>query len=71
MKNFYATLLLCTFVFFTLATTKEYDLVIYGGTSAGITAAIQASRMGKTAVMIEPTQRIGGLTTGAWTDRYR
>ena len=64
MKNFYATLLLCTFVFFTLATTKEYDLVIYGGTSAGITAAIQASRMGKTAVMIEPTQRIGGLTTG-------
>jgi len=43
---------------------SEYDLVIYGGTSAGISAAIQASRMGKSVVLIEPTSRIGGLTTG-------
>jgi hypothetical protein len=43
---------------------NNYDLVIYGGTSAGISAAIQASRMGKTVVVIEPTNRIGGLTTG-------
>jgi len=50
---------------FTLSqTNKQYDLVIYGGTSAGISAAIQASRMGKTVVLIEPTNRIGGLTTG-------
>jgi predicted NAD/FAD-dependent oxidoreductase len=42
----------------------QYDLVIYGGTSAGIAAAIQASRMGKTALVIEPGSRIGGLTTG-------
>ncbi|MBW6500211.1 MAG: FAD-dependent oxidoreductase [Bacteroidales bacterium] len=42
----------------------EFDLVIYGGTSAGISAAIQASRMGKSVVLIEPTSRIGGLTTG-------
>ncbi|MCU0396094.1 MAG: FAD-dependent oxidoreductase [Chitinophagaceae bacterium] len=41
-----------------------YDLVIYGGTSAGIAAAIQAARMGKTAVIIEPSARLGGLTTG-------
>jgi predicted flavoprotein YhiN len=44
--------------------TKNYDLVIYGGTSAGVSAAIQASRMGKTVILIEPTNRIGGLTTG-------
>lgn len=50
---------------FTLSqTNKQYDLVIYGGTSAGISAAIQASRMGKTVILIEPTNRIGGLTTG-------
>ena len=42
----------------------EYDLVIYGGTSAGVSAAIQASRMGRSVVLIEPTSRIGGLTTG-------
>jgi len=45
-------------------TQKEYDIVIYGGTSAGIAAAIQASRMGKTVILIEPSSRIGGLTTG-------
>ncbi|WP_298652228.1 FAD-dependent oxidoreductase [uncultured Proteiniphilum sp.] len=43
---------------------KSYDVVIYGGTSAGISAAIQCSRMGKTVLLIEPTNRIGGLTTG-------
>lgn len=42
----------------------EYDIVIYGGTSAGIAAGIQGSRMGKSVVLIEPTSRIGGLTTG-------
>ena len=41
-----------------------HDLVIYGGTSAGIAAAVQATRMGKSVVLIEPTRRVGGLTTG-------
>jgi choline dehydrogenase-like flavoprotein len=44
--------------------TNEYDIVIYGGTSAGIAAAIQSSRMGKSVLVIEPSSRIGGLTTG-------
>lgn len=64
MKYLFAILFFISFVFFTFAKNKEYDLVIYGGTSAGITAAIQAASMGKTVVMIEPTRRIGGLTTG-------
>ena len=42
----------------------EYDLVIYGATPAGVAAAVQAKRMGLRAVLIEPTTRIGGLTTG-------
>ena len=37
---------------------------IYGGTSRGTTPAIQAAREGRTAVLIEPTQFLGGLTTG-------
>jgi hypothetical protein len=44
--------------------SKTFDLVIYGGTSAGVSAAIQASRMGKKVILIEPSKRIGGLTTG-------
>jgi hypothetical protein len=41
-----------------------YDIVVYGGTSGGVTAAIQAARMGRTVVLIEPTKFLGGLTTG-------
>ena len=40
------------------------DIVIYGGTSAGISAAIQAARLEKSVIIIEPTNRLGGLTTG-------
>jgi hypothetical protein len=44
---------------------KDYfDIVIYGGTSAGIVAGIQARAMGKSVVVFEPTDREGGLTTG-------
>jgi len=46
------------------AQTKKFDIVIYGGTSAGVAAAIQSSRMDKSVVLIEPTNRLGGLTTG-------
>ena len=43
---------------------NNFDIVIYGGTSAGISSAVQASRMGKKVVIIEPGNRLGGLTTG-------
>lgn len=41
----------------------EADVIIYGGTSSGVAAAIQVSRMGKTVIVIEPTDHLGGLTT--------
>jgi succinate dehydrogenase/fumarate reductase flavoprotein subunit len=44
--------------------SNNYDLVVYGGTSAGIAAAIQAKRMGKSVLLLEPGLVIGGLTTG-------
>ncbi len=43
---------------------NKFDIVVYGGTSAGVAAAIQSSRMGKSVALIEPTNRVGGLTTG-------
>ncbi|MEM9588308.1 MAG: FAD-dependent oxidoreductase, partial [Planctomycetota bacterium] len=46
------------------AENATYDVVVYGGTSAGIATAIQVKRMGGSVVVIEPTNRIGGLTTG-------
>ncbi len=46
------------------APTQTYDVVVYGGTSAGIAAAIQTTRLGKSVVLIEPGHWVGGLTTG-------
>ena len=46
------------------AEVVESDLVIFGATSGGVAAAVQASRLGKTAVVLEWTQHLGGLTTG-------
>ncbi|MBQ3289471.1 MAG: FAD-dependent oxidoreductase [Kiritimatiellae bacterium] len=40
------------------------DVVIYGSSPAAISAAIQAKRMGRSAVIVSPETRIGGLTTG-------
>ena len=42
----------------------EYDVVIYGGTSGGIIAAVQVEKMGKSVVLIEPSEHLGGLTSG-------
>jgi len=68
MKQFLKILLVPLLLFFFFpqikAQSKKYDIVIYGATSAGVAAALQASRMGKSVVLIEPTNRIGGLTTG-------
>lgn len=43
---------------------RSWDVVIYGATSAGIAAAIQVRRMGHSVIVLEPGNRIGGLTTG-------
>jgi len=54
-------------------TSEIYDIIVYGGTSAGVTAAVQASRMGKTVVIVCPDKHLGGLTSGGlgWTDSGR
>jgi hypothetical protein len=43
---------------------RSYDVVVYGGTSGGIAAAVQAAAMGKSVVLIEPGKHLGGLTSG-------
>jgi len=44
--------------------TREFDVVIYGGTAAGVITAVSAARMGLTVALIEPTRHIGGMVTG-------
>ncbi|MBN2314971.1 MAG: FAD-dependent oxidoreductase [Sedimentisphaerales bacterium] len=53
--------------------SKTYDVVIYGGASAAVAAAVQAKRMGKTVIIVCPERHLGGLTAGGlgWTDSGR
>ncbi|WP_395738832.1 FAD-dependent oxidoreductase [Prosthecobacter sp.] len=40
------------------------DVCIYGGTSGGVIAAVESARLGKKTVLIESTQRLGGMSSG-------
>jgi len=55
------------------AAEKTYDLVVYGGTSAAVTAAVQAKRMGRSVIVVSPDKHLGGLSSGGlgWTDTGR
>lgn len=50
--------------------TPVYDLVVYGGTSSGVIAAVQAKKDGLSVVLVCPETRVGGLSAGGlgWTD---
>ncbi|SEN16684.1 FAD dependent oxidoreductase [bacterium A37T11] len=40
---------------------KSYDVVIYGGGSAGFIAAIQTAKLHKSVALLEPTLHVGGI----------
>jgi hypothetical protein len=44
--------------------TASADIIIYGGMSAAVIAAVQAARMKKSVIVVSPDSRIGGLSTG-------
>lgn len=44
--------------------TYDADIVIYGGTSAAVTAAVQAKKMGKSVIVVSPDKHLGGLSAG-------
>jgi len=45
----------------------ECDVAVYGGTPAGVSAAIQAARMGRETVLLSFNRHVGGLTSGGLT----
>lgn len=54
---------LCLIPFLAAAETRhESDLCIYGGTSAGVVAAVQAAKMGKRVILAEPGKHLGGMS---------
>ena len=45
------------------AAPPEHDVVVYGGTSGGVIAAVQAAKSGKSVVLVSPTPHLGGLSS--------
>ena len=72
MKNYRASvkrflvLVLIQLVVCTTCIAEETttDVCVYGGTAAGVVTAVQVARMGKSVVLIEPGQHVGGMTSG-------
>lgn len=50
--------------------TIVVDICVYGASSAGVIAAVEASERGKSVVLLQPGKFVGGLTSGGlgWTD---
>ena len=45
-------------------TPLSADVIIYGATSAGVTAAISAARNGAKVILLEPSRHLGGMLSG-------
>ena len=64
------SLFACLFFSFLIACSapreeiNEADIIIYGGTSSAITAAVQAKKMGKSVIVVSPDIHLGGLSSG-------
>src|SRR5687767_828303 len=48
----------------------EVDVCVYGGTAAGVVAAVAAKQQGRSVLLVEPGRHLGGMTSGGlgWTD---
>jgi hypothetical protein len=55
---------------FAAGQTEAADVVVYGGTSGGVMAAVEAARLGRKTVLIEPGRHLGGMSSSGlgWTD---
>ncbi len=63
-------LLLCGLASSARAQEVRMDVVVYGATPAGIAAAIGAAKSGYSVILVEPSDRLGGMVTSglSWTD---
>ena len=48
----------------------QADVIVYGGTSAAVTTAVQLAKMQKSVILVSPDIHLGGLSSGGlgWTD---
>ena len=77
MTNFFRSIaavltLVCVGSVTAHADGKQYraDVVVYGDASGGVTAAVQAARMGKSVILVSQYGHLGGMTSSGlgWSD---
>lgn len=56
--------LLCSLVVTASCGNQDFDVCVYGGSASGVVAAYSAASLGQKVLVVEPSVRIGGLTTG-------
>ncbi len=60
MRTFIALLLAAA----SAAAQQNYDVVVYGGSAAGVMTAVSGARQGLKTVLLEPRDHVGGLVSG-------
>lgn len=53
--------LICSFLAAASSVTKDYDVLVYGSSPAGIAAAVTAGLQGMKVGLFEPLKMIGGM----------
>jgi len=64
MNSLQKILFLIAFPISVFAQKHSADVIIYGGSSAAVTAALQVKKMGKSVIIVSPDKHLGGLTAG-------
>ena len=70
MKFNLSVIIIAIFLFISCTTKQNQDnsysadVIIYGGTSAAITAAVEIVQSGKSVIVVSPDKHLGGLTSG-------
>ena len=63
---------ICLFIFLLSCTSTQKtgenlytaEVIVYGGTSAAVIAAVQVNKMGKSVILVSPDTHLGGLSSG-------
>lgn len=68
MKNFLVSIAVSVYSLSAVAapvpTKMTADVIIYGGTSAAVIAAVQVKKMGRSVIIVSPDTHLGGLSSG-------
>jgi hypothetical protein len=62
-----ALLCACSILFSFYTAETKYDICVYGETSSGVMAAVEAGRKGKSVVLISTNNHVGGMATSGLT----